>query len=515
MKRLLLINLLLLTVACSRQAEDFSELDIDEIQRRVANGALSYRQLTEYYVHRIKTLDEGDNGLNAVITVNGAALEIATQRDRERNTQHQPGPLYGIPVLLKDNIDTTDGMPNTAGSLLLAENYPRKDAFLVSRLRQAGAVILGKSNLSEWANFRSTRSSSGWSAVGGQVRNPYDLSRSPCGSSSGSAVAVATGMATVAVGTETDGSVVCPAAINGIVGIKPTLGLVSRTGIIPIAHSQDTAGAMGRTVADAVFLLAAMVGADSSDKPVLDADLDLAAALKRDGLVGKRIGVVRNLAGYHDRLDRVFERALDELRDAGAELVDSCDLQTQGQWSDAEYQVLLYEFKRGLRDYFVTAAIPGIASLDDLVAGNRQLAQQEMPDFGQEIFLASQAKPGLDDPTYLNALYKSKVLAGLKGIDEALSRCRVALLVAPTTGPAWKIDAVNGDNYPGSASSPAAVAGYPHITVPMGYVRGLPVGLSFFGAHLTESTLIEAAYGYEQATRHRQPPALGQSLSTN
>ncbi len=400
-------------------------------------------------------------------------------------------------------------MPNTAGSLLFKDNFPKDDAFLVKQLRDAGAIILGKANLSEWANFRSTRSSSGWSGVGGQAVNPYDVTRSTCGSSAGSATAVAADFTALSVGTETDGSLVCPAAVNGIVTIKPTLGLISRDGIIPIAHSQDTAGPMARTVTGAALMLDAMAAYDSEDPAGYNANADFSQHLNDNGLEGKRIGVVRNLMGYNELLDEQFEQQLDILKAQGAELVD-VKMPTYGDYGNDEFTVLLYEFKHDMAAYLKDSKLP-YDNLADMIAANESLNEEELALFGQELFEMANAQD--DKEAYEKALENSKRLAGKEGIDAMLQEHNLDLLVAPTTGPAWKIDHVNGDNYSGSASSPAAVAGYPHITVPMGHIQigeepALPVGISFFGTARSEAILIEAAFDYEQATQHRKAPSL-------
>ena len=441
-------------------------------------------------------------------------MQQAKQRDSERAAGEKRGPLHGIPVLIKDNIETRD-QPTTAGSLALAGNRSGRDAPLVARLRGAGLVIVGKANLSEWANFRSERSSSGWSAVGGQARNPYDLTRSPCGSSSGSAVAVAAGMVPLAVGTETDGSIVCPASVNGIVGIKPTLGLVSQRGIVPIAHSQDTAGPMATSVRDAAWLLMAMVGPDSED-PASPTEpgrfgRDYAAALKLDGLRGKRIGVVRSLAGFHEGVDARFDQAIADLRAAGAEIVDGLSFPEEPPGlSQAAYDVLLYEFKHDLNAYM--AGLPGATGqlrLQDLIEFNLQHAEAELKWFQQEVFLEAQQRGGLDSAEYAAALALAQNYSR-SAIDALLHGNALDLLISPTDAPAWVIDLVVGDRFLGGSSSVPARAGYPHITVPMGFVHGLPVGLSFYGAAFSEETLIAAAHAYEQATRHaRRPQGFG------
>ena len=414
-------------------------------------------------------------------------------------------------MLLKDNIDTADRMSTTAGSLALADSKPARDAFIVSRLRRSGAVILGKTNLSEWANFRSTRSSSGWSGRGGQTKNPYALDRNPCGSSSGSGAAIAAGLAVVAVGTETDGSIVCPASANGLVGIKPTVGLVSRTGIIPLSASQDTAGPMARTVADAAALLTALAGYDPEDAATLPLrdrpPPDYSRFLDANSLSGVRIGVMRHSAGFHEKVDALFEQALAALRARGAVLVDPADIATADKLEADENVVLQYEFKNGLNTYLKTRHGTGPRTLTELIAFNEQHAVSEMPYFEQELFIKSNGRGALTDPAYVEAHERARRLAGAEGIDAALAKDHLDVLIAPTMGPAWTTDLVNGDHFlGGGVSTPAAVAGYPHVTVPMGAVDGLPIGLSFVGTAWSEGRLISYAYAFEQATHARRPP---------
>ena len=490
---------------------EFAHADYRTINQALEQGELTSAELVTYYLQRIRAHNQQGAELRAVISLNPDALAEAETLDKARKQGDVRGSLHGIPVLLKDNIDTADGLANTAGSLLFAENFPEDDAALVKNLRAQGAIILGKANLSEWANFRSTRSSSGWSGVGGLARNPYDTTRSTCGSSAGSGAAVAADFTTFAVGTETDGSLVCPGAVNGIVSIKPTLGLISRDGIIPISHSQDTAGPMTRSVAGAVTLMQAMASYDGSDAASFRTDTVFTQYLNEDGLDGKRIGVVRNLMGYNELLDNQFEQQLEVLEAQGATLVD-VEMPTYGEYGDAEFTVLLYEFKQDMANYLATTQLP-YRNMADLIEANNKMAQQELPYFGQELFIMANNMTEADEPRYQKALEKSKRLAGAEGIDAMLADHDLDLLVAPTTGPSWKIDLVNGDHYAGSASSPAAVAGYPHITVPMGYIElpkqpKLPVGISFFSTAHAEPVLIEAAYSYEQATQHRQPPQL-------
>lgn len=461
--------------------------------------------------HSLEAIDRWNEPLRAVVSVSAAALDEAAVLDRERADGKLRGPLHGAPVLIKDNIETR-GMPTTAGSMALAGNRTGRDAPLVTRLREAGLVVVGTANLSEWANFRSERSSSGWSAVGGQARNPHDTTRSPCGSSSGSAVAVAAGMVPLAVGTETNGSIICPSAVNGIVGIKPTVGLVSRRGIVPISHSQDTAGPMATRVSEAAALLTAMAGPDPED-PASPAgtvyfERDYLTAIRPGGLKGKRIGVVRSLAGFHEGVDARFEEALADLAAGGAELVDELSLpEAPADLGTAAYDVLLYEFKHDLNAYL--SALPGPESsltLAGLIAFNLDNADREMSWFQQEIFLKAEAKGSLESEEYRAALTLVRDYSR-SAIDGLLNEHDLDALVSPSNTPAWVIDLVVGDRWLGSSSSAPARAGYPHITVPMGFVHGLPVGLSFYGTAWSELTLVEIAHGYEQASGRARPPA--------
>ncbi len=488
------------------------EITVDELQRRMASGALTAVSITEQYLGRIAAVNREGPNLRAVLETNPDALAEAARLDQERKDGQVRGPLHGIPILIKGNIATADRMTTTAGSLALEGVIAPADAFLVSRLREAGAILLGKSNLSEWANFRSTRSSSGWSGIGGQCRNPYALDRNTSGSSSGSGAAAAANLAAITIGTETDGSITSPSGVCGVVGIKPTLGLVSRTGIIPIAHSQDTAGPLARTVRDAAILLGAMVGTDPADAITEAAAsrgvTDYTQFLDPTGLRGARIGVVRKeYSGFHPRADLVFESALEALKAGGVELVDPADIPTAGQFDEAEYEVLLYEFKADLEAYFASlGSSTSLRTMADLVAFNEANAERSMPWFGQEIIIAAAAKGPLTDPAYRTALANSKRLAGREGIDAVMDRHRLDALVAPTNAPAWPIDLINGDHYLGGSSSPAAVAGYPNITVPAGAVFGLPVGISFFGRAFSEGVLLRLAHAFEQATTRRRQP---------
>ncbi|NIP17202.1 MAG: amidase [Xanthomonadales bacterium] len=514
--RVSLICTILLLAACEGEevskgleSADYSEHDIDTLQSLMEQGELSSVELTRYYLDRIEDLDRNGPALNSIIELNPEALAIAEALDEERRASGPRGPMHGIPVVLKANIDTADQMETTAGSLALKGHRPPHDAFIVTRLREAGAVILAKANLSEWANFRSTSSSSGWSSIGGQTKNPYGEGRNPCGSSSGSAVAVAASLTSVAVGTETNGSIVCPSSVNGIVGIKPTLGLVSRSGIIPIAHSQDTAGPMARTVRDAAILLNAMVGRDPGD-PLADSfpDIvpDFTAGLSEGGLDGVRIGVFRNHrgAGNDARVDEILDDSIATLESLGAEIVDPVEIDTGGL-SAASREVLYHEFKADLDAYLEQSAAP-LGSLDDIVAFNEANADTVMPFFGQERMLEAQKRGPLTGPVYLEALAKAKNIAQ-SGIDDALQANGLDALIAPTRGPAWMTDLVNGDHSSGiSSSSLAAVAGYASITVPAGEVLGLPIGLSFFGGAFSDAELIRLAFIFEQAGYRRRPP---------
>ncbi|MDL2356345.1 MAG: amidase [Pseudomonadota bacterium] len=487
-----------------------------EQQAQMRAGTLSAHALASRYLARIVAIDQHGPRLNAIIELNPDALNIAAEMDRERAAHRLRGPLHGIPVLLKDNIATADRMSTSAGSLALAGVRATRDAHVAAQLRKAGAVILGKTNLSEWANMRSTHSVSGWSGRGGLTRNPYALDRNTSGSSSGSGAAIAASLATLAVGTETDGSIVSPASTCGLVGIKPTVGLVSRSGIIPIAQSQDTAGPMTRSVTDAALMLAAMAGIDPSD-PATSApagtSTDYAQALVRDALKGKRLGVARNFFGSGDAVDAIIEQQLALLAAQGAILVD-VTLPNTDKYNDSETAVLLAEFKPGLEAYLAGYAPHApIKNMADLIAFNIAHAAKEMPFFAQEHLVKSQAKAGLGDQAYTDALANNHRYARAEGIDQVLKEHRLDALVAPTGGPAWLTDFINGDHYGGSFSSPAAVAGYPHITVPAGYTNGLPVGLSFVGTAFSEAALIGMAYAYEQATLHRRAPRFPASVN--
>jgi amidase len=487
-----------------------AERGIAELQAQMKAGALSAAALTQFYLKRIDAIDRHGPMLRSVIEINPDAMAIAASLDRERRQKGPRGPLHGIPVLIKDNIATRDRMQTTAGSLALVGAKAPRDAFLVTRLREAGAVILGKTNLSEWANIRSSHSTSGWSARGGLTRNPYALERNTSGSSSGSAVSIAAGLAAVAIGTETDGSIVSPSSMAGLVGFKPTLGLVSRDGIVPIAHSQDTAGPMARSVADAAAVLQVIAGADQRDKATLEsqrAAVDYLAALDRQGLKGARLGLARNPFVTHANVLALADEAVKRLKALGATVID-VEIPNTDKYGETELEVLLHELKADLNAYLAEFA-PGapVKSLADIIAFNEKHRDREMPYFGQEFFLQAQEKGGLDSPAYLAALENNRRYSRAEGIDKVMDEHRLDALIAPTSGPAWMTDLVNGDRDTGGFSSPAAVAGYPHVTVPSGMVNGvLPVGLSFVGRPYSEAVLLRFAYAFEQGTRHRRVP---------
>ena len=506
MNRRRLVRNALLAIPAARSlraaTSPLEETTLADLDRGFREGRLTARSVAEWYLARMGSLDK--KGVNAIIELNPEALAIAGALDRERRAGHVRGPLHGVPLLVKDNLDTADRMSTTAGSLALLGAKVSRDAAVVARLRAAGAVILGKTNLSEWANVRSTHSVSGWSGRGGLTRNPYALDRNACGSSSGSAVAVSANFCAIAVGTETDGSVTAPASVNGIVGIKPTVGLVSQSGIIPISRSQDTAGPMARTVRDAAVLLTAM--ADRQDAP------DYTKSLDARGLKGARLGVERKYFGANAAMDRVLEDCLAEMKRQGAELIDPANLPSHGRYDDDELEVLLYEFKTGLNEYLGHRSGLRARTLADLIRFDQQHSSQEMPYFQQELFERAQAKGPLTEKAYLDARARCVRLSRAEGIDAVLQKHKLHAIVAPTAGPAPLIDLVLGDpNWPG-CTTPPAVAGYPHVTVPAGFVRGLPVGISFLGAAWSEPVLLQLAYSFEQATKARRPPAFAPSV---
>ncbi|MEM6428354.1 MAG: amidase [Deinococcota bacterium] len=484
-------------------AEPLIERNISEWQDMMGRGEVSAAELTEMFLQRISDVDPK---INAVAEVNPDALDDAAKLDDERAKTGPRSPLHGMPILVKDNLDSSGKMQTTAGSLALEGHIAKEDAHTLKLLRDAGAILLGKANLSEWAYFRSTRGCSGWSSRGGQVRNPYALDRNPCGSSSGSGAGMAAYLAAATVGTETDGSIVCPSSMNGIVGIRPTLGLVSRSGIVPISHSQDTAGPMTHTVSDAALMLTAMTGADASDPITKDAKpVDYQPFLKKDGLKGMRLGVARDYFGKHEGSDTVIEPLLPLLEDLGATLIDPVELTSLGLFGDAEFEVLLYEFKHDLNAYLASHDAQ-VKSLEEVIAFNKTNAGRVMPYFRQELMEMSQAKGDLSEETYLNARAECLKLSRDEGIDKTMREHQLDAIICPTQSPAWMIDPICGDKVIGGCASPASMAGYPHITVPAGYVYGLPVGLSFFGAAHSEGTLIQCAYAFEQAANVRKPP---------
>ena len=488
---------------------ELDEITIADLQAGMASGKFTARSITEKYLARIDEIDKHGPALNSVIEINPDALAIADALDKERKTNHVRGPMHGIPVLIKDNIDTADRMQTTAGSLALLGSKPTRDSFVAQKLRDSGAVILGKTNLSEWANIRSSHSSSGWSGRGGQTVNPYALDRNPCGSSSGSGAATAASLCAVAVGSETDGSVVCPSSANGLVGIKPTLGLISRAGIIPIAHSQDTAGPMARTVRDAAILLSALAGVDPRDSATAasagNAAADYTKFLDPHGLRGARIGVARKYFGSNDAQDQLMNNLIAAMKHQGADIVDPADLPTHGKFDDSELLVLLYELKADLNAYL--AARPGAPrSLQDIINFNDSNHEKEMPYFGQDLFIKAETKGPLSSKEYIDALEANHRLSRKEGIDAVIDQFRLDAIMAPTAGPAWLTDFANGDHAVGGSSNAAAVAGYPDITVPAGFVFGLPVGISFFGRAWSEPTLLKIAYGFEQTIQARRPP---------
>jgi amidase len=507
-----------ISVACKSKpsavaGDTFSiqEATVNMLQEKMKSGELTAKVITEMYLQQIDKIDKNGSKLNSVIEVNPDAVTIASQLDDERKAGKVRGPLHGIPVLIKDNINTGDKMLTTAGSIALNDNHASKDAFIVSKLREAGAIVLGKTNLSEWANFRSERSASGWSSRGGQTKNPYDLQRNPCGSSSGSGAAVSANLCAIAIGTETNGSILCPSSVNGVVGIKPTVGLWSRSGIIPISATQDTAGPMARTVTDAAILLGALTGSDPNDKATAasegKSEKDYTKYLDANGLKGKRIGIEKSYLKGHEAVDALLRKAIEQLKAQGAEIVEVDFLSKVKGIGDAEYLVLQYEFKDGLNKY-LSGANSKVKTLKDLIEFNKSHEAEAMPYFKQEILEKSEARGTLDDKEYKEAL--NKILTTTRtAIDEFMTNEKLDAISGPSYGPSWCIDWVNGDYGTGYGfSGPTAIAGYPHITVPMGFVLGLPIGLSFFGRAYTEGELIRLAYAYEQVSKNRKAPTL-------
>jgi amidase len=493
------------------QPSELDEITIDELTEGINSGKYTARSITEHYLSRINEIDKNGPAINSVIEINPDALTIADEIDKEFKEKGMRGPLHGIPILIKDNIDTADGMETTAGSLALLGSKPQKDSFIVKQLRAAGAIILGKTNLSEWANIRSTHSTSGWSGRGGLTKNPYALDRNTSGSSSGSGAAVAANLCAAAIGSETDGSIVSPSSLNGLVGIKPTVGLLSRAGIIPISHSQDTAGPMARTVRDAAVLLGTMTGIDSEDEATKYSKgksyTDYTKFLDASGLKGARIGVFRQYFGFLPEVDAIMEAVLKILKKNGAILIDPVKIKSLGRYDKDEMTVLLYELKADMKAYLKhRGPDTKMKSLKDLIDFNNEHSKEEMPYFKQELFLQAEEKGSLTDKKYLDALKNNHRLTRKEGIDAVMDRYKLDALVSPTDSPAWMTDLVDGDHFTGGSSQLAAIAGYPHITVPAGFVFGLPIGISFFGRAWSEPTLLKIAYGFEQATKVRKPP---------
>ena len=496
---------------------ELDEVTIPQLQDGMKSGKYTAQSLVEKYLARIDEIDKRGPAVNAIIELNPDALSIAKTLDQERNAKGARGPLHGIPVLIKDNIDTADRMMTTAGSLALVGSKPPKDSFVAQRLRAAGAVILGKTNLSEWANIRSSHSVSGWSGRGGLTKNPYALDRNACGSSSGTGAGISANLAVVGIGTETDGSIVCPSSSNGLAGIKPTVGLVSRGGIIPISHSQDGAGPMCRTVRDAAILLGALTGVDPDDSATAasagKSQTDYAQYCDPHGLKGARIGVARKYFGFNDAVDALMEQSLNVMKTQGATLVDPADIATFGKFDDTELLVFMYELKADLNAYLARLG-PGapVRTLQDIIDFNDRNRQKEMPYFGQDLFVKAQSKGPLSEKEYLEAVEKNHQLARTEGIDALMDKYHLDAIVAPTGGPAWLTDLVNGDHSAGGSSNAAAVAGYPNVNVTAGFLSGLPVGISFFGRAWSEATLIKMAYSFEQAIKARQAPRFLNSI---
>jgi amidase len=496
---------------------ELDEVTVAELQDGMKSGKFTARSIAQKYLDRIAEIDKQGPAINSIIELNPDALSIADALDAERKTKGPRSPMHGIPILIKDNVGTADRMMTTAGSLALSGFTPGKDSGVARRLRESGAVILGKTNLSEWANFRSSHSSSGWSGRGGQTNNPYATDRNPCGSSSGSGAAASANLAAITVGTETDGSIVCPSSANGVVGIKPTVGLVSRAGVIPISHSQDTAGPICRTVADAAALLSALAGVDPDDAatraPSRKASLDYTKFLDRGGLRGARIGVVRKLFDFSEKLAPVMKAALDAMKSEGAVLVDPVAIDSLGKFDASENIVLQYEFKADLNKYLAQFSNAPVHSLKEIIEFNDRNHDKELLYFGQDIMVLCEARGPLTDKVYLDALAKNHRLARQQGIDAVMDQHKLDALIAPTAGPSWLTDLINGDHDTGGSSSLAAAAGYPNINVPAGFIFGLPVGISFFGRAWSEPTLIKIAYGFERATHFRKPPRFLRTVS--
>lgn len=493
------------------QPFELEEWTVSQLQEAMTTAKYTSRKISELYLKRIREKDQIEGGLNSVIEVNPEALEMADQLDKERSEGKIRGPLHGIPIMIKDNIDTGDKMMTTAGSMALAGSSAPDDAFIVKKLRESGAILLGKTNLSEWANFRSFRSSSGWSGRGRQTRNPFALDRNPCGSSSGSGAAVSGNMCALTIGTETNGSIVCPASANGIVGIKPTVGLWSRDGIIPISKTQDTAGPMGRTVADAAVLLGACAGVDEADVKTRGSEgnayADYTQFLDKNGLQRRRIGVLNSVFGYHEKVDEIFEGVLETMKTQGAEVVKGIKVSEEGDYKNSGLEMLLYEFKDGLNKYLASRSDAKVKTLADIIQFNNDHADVEMPYFAQEIMEKAEMKGKLTDLEYKKAL-KTVLTVSRKGIDDALKAHNLDAIIGVTGGPAWPIDVINGDHFGTGSSTPAARSGYPNISVPAGFIHGLPIGMSIFAGKYQEPKLISIAYAFEQATKVRKAPKL-------
>jgi amidase len=519
-KLLLLVNVIIIvSVASCRQQTGqsasgtdrfrFEEFTVDQLQLGYANGDFTVADVVQAYLDRIGAIDDAGPMLNAVILVNPDAMVIAAELDAELKEGRRRGPMHGVPVLLKDNIDTHDGMETTAGSRALKGSHPLKDSFVAQKLRESGAVIIGKTNLSEWANFRGNLSSSGWSGVGGQTKNPYILDRNPCGSSSGSGVAVSANLCMIAIGTETNGSIVCPSTANGIVGIKPTVGLLSRSGIVPISFTQDTPGPMARTVRDAATALGALTGIDTTDSRTIASEgkflTDYTPFLREDGLRGKRLGWYTSARGNHYKVDTLMQKAVDYMKSQGAEVIE-IDRIYDREAGSLSFQVLLWEFKDGLNKYFASLGESApVKNVEELIEFNKK-DSIELLYYDQELLLEAQKKGSVESEEFLDIVEKMNRLVREEGIDRVMTENRLDAFIAPTGSPAWKTDLINGDSYTVSSSSPAAVSGYPNITVPMGFIEGLPVGISFFGRAWSEPLLLEIAYAYETGTKHRKPP---------
>jgi amidase len=490
---------------------ELDEITISDLQDGMKSGKFTARFLVEKYSARIAEIDKNGPAINSIIELNPDAISIADALDQERKAKGPRGPMHGVPVLIKDNIDTADKMMTTAGSLALVGSKPSQDSGVAQKLRSAGAVILGKTNLSEWANIRSSHSTSGWSGRGGLTRNPYALDRNPCGSSSGTGAGISANLCAVGIGTETDGSIVCPSSSNGLAGIKPTVGLVSRSGIIPISHSQDGAGPMCRTVRDAAILLGALTGVDPADSATAASAgksyTDYTQFCDPNGLKGARIGVARKYFGFSDAVDALMEQALDAMKKQGATLVDPADIETLGKFDDTELLVFMYELKADLNAYLARLGPDApVRTLKDIIDFDNRNPQKEMPYFGQDLFLKAEGKGPLTEKAYLDALDKNHQLARTEGVDATMDKYHLDAIVAPTGGPAWITDLVNGDHVAGGSSNAAAVAGYPNINVTAGFISGLPVGISFFGRAWSEPVLIRLAFAFEQTMKARQAP---------